>query len=328
MMKSMRVGNTVICVIRSKMFQKTFETDGELLDLYEKALNTDETNDEEVISLMKEFEPKLTYEEKQQRDQYEKDVADAEKSKDLIAWMEDIKNLGDEHFRVEGLKLYMKGIDITVPEFLAREFASRRDNEEDLRSLQNFWRLCALNPDPRCREDLYKFLMNNNMVVTPSGYFLAYRNADVKEQGNQELNEFVGLQYTKIKNRKKSPKNNYIVEIFDGDSTEYKCVSNDKLQRLQEDDSLEVEYIGNLQDLYEELDTDIDATVYTDNWSGTTTIKIGSPVNIPRSECDSNPDRTCSKGLHLGNVGFMSKGSFGQVGLVCLCNPMNVVAVP
>jgi hypothetical protein len=49
----------------------------------------------------------------------------------LIEWMENIKNLGDEHFEVDGFKLYMKGINITVPEFLAKEFAVRREDEEE-----------------------------------------------------------------------------------------------------------------------------------------------------------------------------------------------------
>jgi hypothetical protein len=60
--------------------------------------------------------------------------------------------------------------------------------------MMNFWRLCALNPDPRCREDLYKFLINNDLTLTPSGYFVAYRNVNVKNEGLRERNEFVAEQ--------------------------------------------------------------------------------------------------------------------------------------
>lgn len=328
MIKSTRINNTVICVIEGKMFQKTFETDEEIMSVYEKALNTDEENISEVMDLKTEFETELTGTEIQRKEECKLEIENAEKSKDLISWMESIKSLGDEHFRVDNLKLYMKGIDITIPEFLAREFAKRRESDEDLKSLQNFWRFCALIPDPRCREDLYKFLINNDMVVTPSGYFLAYRNANIKQEGNRELNEFICLKYTKIKNWKKSIKS-YVIYINTRDE-ELACVSIDKYDKIIND----VDYCGNLEnlgtvhELYEKLSDEGTETVYTDNWTGTTTIKIGSPVSIPRKDCDGDPDRPCSNGLHLGSTEFMRRNYFGEVGLVCLCNPMHVVAVP
>jgi len=327
MIKATRINNTIVCVIEGKMFQKSFETDKEIMSIYEKALNTDETNQLEVIDLKEKFATELTHEEKERKNAQKAELEEVEKSKDLLEWMNEIKDLGDTHFRVEGLKLYMKGIDITIPEFLAREFAERRANDEDLSSLQNFWRLCALNPDPRCREDLYKFLINNNMVVTPSGYFLAYRNADIKQEGNRELNEFVGLHYTKIKNWKKNVKN-YIV--YKDGSEEYCCATSDKFDRVKrtEGEFIDFEYIGILSDLYNEISNEGTGTVYTDERTGETIIKLGSPVSIDRKDCDANPDQTCSRGLHLGSTDFMSQGNFGQVGLVCLCNPMNVVAVP
>lgn len=326
MIKATRINNTVVCVIEGKLFQKSFETQEEIMAVYEQALNTDENNEMEIVSLKENFEAQLTSEERKRKEEQKAAIEDAEKSKELFEWMEDIKNLGDEHFRVEGLKLYMKGIDITIPEFLAREFAERRANDEDLKSLQNFWRLCALNPDPRCREDLYKFLINNNMVVTPSGYFLAYRNADVKQTGNQELNEFVGKMYAKIKNWKKAPKNYDVYEDQYEDYHNVKTENYDSFEMKNED--LHLTLVGNLQELYDKIADGKEGTVYTDNWTGTTEIKIGTPVQQDRKECDANPDQTCSRGLHLGNVNFMSRGSFGQVGLICLCNPMNVVAVP
>lgn len=326
MIKATRINNTVVCVIEGKLFQKSFETQEEIMAVYEQALNTDENNEMEIISLKENFEVRLTPEERKRKEEQEFELEEAKKSKELFEWIEDIKNLGDEHFRVEGLKLYMKGIDITIPEFLAREFAERRANDEDLKSLQNFWRLCALNPDPRCREDLYKFLINNNMVVTPSGYFLAYRNANVKQTGNQELNEFVGKMYTKTKSWKKGPKN---YDIYKDQHEEYHNVRIENFNNFElKYEDLHLTKIGNLQDLYDKISENEEGTIYTDAHSGQTVIKIGSPVSIPRSECDANPDQTCSKGLHLGSTNFMSKGYFGQVGLICLCNPMNVVAVP
>jgi hypothetical protein len=248
--------------------------------------------------------------------------------------MEDIKENGDEHFEVQGIKLYMKGINITVPEFLAKEFCYRRDNQEDLTSLINFWKLCALNKDPRCREDLYKFLMNHDMVVTPSGYFLAYRNVAFKtghhNNNVKELNDFISLQWTKTKEQKKSPKNYEILKLNRDDleagslKPHYVRKSTGFWSNLV--GYKDYELVGNLDDLYQKLsDNEI---VYTDNHTRTMDIVIGKPVSIERSDCDANPDRTCSNGLHLGSPSFVTQGSFGQEGLICLCNPMNVVAVP
>jgi hypothetical protein len=214
----------------------------------------------------------------------------------------------------------MKGIKITVPEFLAREFAARRENEEDLSSLMNFWRLCALNPDPRCREDLYGFLMKNDISITPSGYFVTYRNVMVKQEGNKALHDFVVQKWLQVKKWKKAPSNYLVYENEDGI---YSCYPSTKTPENSEDS------IGTLEELYNSVTSGgDDSVIYTDAHTRTFTIKIGEVVTIPRNECDANPDRTCSSGLHLGNLNFMSRGYFGSEGLVCLCNPKDVVAVP
>jgi hypothetical protein len=58
-------------------------------------------------------------------------------------------------------------------------------------------------------------------------------------------------------------------------------------------------------------------------------IKVGTPVTMPREECDSNPRNTCSRGLHVGSMAYV--GDFGhsdRIILECLINPRNVVSVP
>ena len=57
-------------------------------------------------------------------------------------------------------------------------------------------------------------------------------------------------------------------------------------------------------------------------------IIIGQPVKIDRKQCDANPDRTCSTGLHAANSSWLTSGYFGSVGLAVLINPMHVIAVP
>lgn len=334
--KAMMVGNTLICYIKGKMYQKVVEFDEEKLAIYEQALNIDESNADEVQVLIDVFEREKSSEEIHEKEKVDRELKKIEASESLLSWMEDIKDNGDKYFEVQGIKLYMKGINITVPEFLALEFCERRNNKEDLTSLMNFWKLCALNKDPRCREDLYKFLMNHNMVVTPSGMFMAYRNVAIKSgrsvrDEHKELNDFIAEQYIKTKKQKKAPKNFEILklskEVYSWDKPFIRKGTGFFSRLITSSD---YELVGNLDELYHKLsDKEEESTVvYTDNYTETMEIVIGKPVSIPRDQCDANPDKTCSKGLHLGSPSFVTKGSFGQEGLICLCNPMNVVAVP
>jgi hypothetical protein len=347
MIKAMRVDKTVICFINGKMYRKECASDEELLSVFETVSNTDETNNDEIQDLLALMADKAVLQKEKEAEekikQAEEEIAE---QKSLLDWMEDIKQLGDEHFEVVGIRLYMKGINITIPEFLAKEFAIRRNNKEDLSAMINFWKLCALNSDPRCREDLYKFLINNKLSLTPSGYFVAYRNVNVKNEGNKEQNEFVSTQWSKVKAQKKSPKNYVVAKDLENDCLI--CVHIDKYESIcedvyeveeegeyEEDEPYTEEYskysfVGNLKDLYEEsLKADEETqTVYTDGYTGKMRIVIGEPVSIPRSACNSNPDETCSRGLHAANSSWLTRNYFGSVGLAVLVNPMNVVAVP
>lgn len=79
---------------------------------------------------------------------------------------------------------------------------------------------------------------------------------------------------------------------------------------------------------YRNVDTTKEKGVYTDHHSHSTRIKIGEMVTISREECDCNSNNECSKGLHCASVKWLKKNYFGDVGLACLVNPADVVAVP
>ena len=58
-------------------------------------------------------------------------------------------------------------------------------------------------------------------------------------------------------------------------------------------------------------------------------IKVGQPITMPRDECDSNPERTCSDGLHVGSMEYVHDFGYEDgVILEVLVSPRNVVAVP
>ena len=58
-------------------------------------------------------------------------------------------------------------------------------------------------------------------------------------------------------------------------------------------------------------------------------IKCGTPITMPREDCDSDPERTCSRGLHVGSMEYVHDFGYGDgVILEVLVSPRNVVAVP
>ena len=317
MIKTTRVGNTVVCFLENKMYQRNFDTDEELISVYETIMNTNEYEPEEIKTLIELLTPPKTEGEIKLEEEFEEKKEAAEANEVLINFMERLEafEFPDASYEVKEQQLFMKGINAPIPEFLGRKIAQLHTYttiteaaEDERTALKNFWRLCALNPSTRCREDLYGFLSKNKMTITPSGCFIAYRNVNIKKEGNKKLTEFISKQWAQVKKWKKSY---------------------GQLDNTQDPHFGEV-FIGNLADLYSNLSNqdNEDTTIYTDGWSGKMAITIGEPVNIPRSQCDSNPDATCSRGLHAANSQWLDGGYFGSTGLAILINPMNVVSCP
>lgn len=311
-MKIARVGMTLVAYINGKMYQKAYDSLDEVLEAYEKLINAE--SEKEVQSLIItpksqieiEFEKKI--EEKNKALQLNKDMVDSVLSK---------KYKGSLLFEKKDQSIYMTGINISIPKFLAEKIAQSSDKE--LQGLINFWKLCALNPDPRARQDLFGFLKGGNFTITPSGYFIAYRNVNLKkDSSNSRLTSFVNSTWLKVKGWKKSPKNYGVGKKADGS---YVFMKKGKKQLRGT-----YEYVGNLDELYN--NPTVQNKVYTDQRTGTFTIEIGKLVQMDRKKCDSDPYQSCSYGLHVGNKSFLYRGSFGNYGIAVLVNPSKVVAVP
>lgn len=95
-----------------------------------------------------------------------------------------------------------------------------------------------------------------------------------------------------------------------------------------------------------------DKNVFTDAHTGKFRIKIGEVVSIPRSECDEDGSRDCSKGLHVGSPSFIgvakgegydkqqghigtgyvsdrsSNTGLGDQAIIAFVNPAHVVSIP
>lgn len=220
---------------------------------------------------------------------------------------------------------YLKGFRLPMPAILVESLLNAKYNPNSpftVDSLMNFWRWCLLNPNPEARTDLFKWFSTGKFSITSLGMIIAYRYVDIKHEGtNPELIDFVTTNFLKLKRQKKGP-GNYVVVLDSGTSED------DGTYKLcKEGTTGHWETVGNLVDLYNSITstTNGQTTIFTDHHTRTMEIVIGKPVSIPRSECDENRNARCSSGLH-----FMSRnyGKYGEVPMLILINPMNVVAFP
>ena len=284
MIKSQTIDKTIVAVIGTKMFQKTFPSSEEREKVYQILLNTDESDPVELDKVKAIFAPELSAAEKQMKIEFEAKKEESKKMLDILDFMKEVKEKGHSIFEVVENTIRVKGINISMPELLVRELMEA--SEERTQALLNFWKLCALNPDPRARFDLFKFLKNHKLTITPSGHFVAYRTVNVKEEGDSELERFVTQEWLKVKRWKKSPK---AYQVYKSDQGYISKCNGYK-------DNLVVDYVGNLAEMYENIGT-LSGNVYTDAHTNSMTIKMGEPVSMPREKVDPDNNNSCSYGL-------------------------------
>lgn len=230
-------------------------------------------------------------------------------------------------FDVDNGVVKLKGVNRSLPVLLVNKFVEIVDNHtnEELKTLdefialKNFWYWLCLNPFPEVVDNLYDFLHKGDFKITRDGMFLGYRRV-CKVAENTDLVDFISNSYVKIKGWKKSPKNYsvYSSDDFEGGS----LIENSKIP-TEEFQSRNHRVVGNLADLYQNLDT-MEENRYTDNHTRSFDIRIGKVVSIPRSECTHSNMDCGTGGLHFANKGF-NYYSFGDTGILMLINPMNVV---
>lgn len=249
-------------------------------------------------------------------------------------------------------RLYLKGTDVPMPEELEDVLTLYVEKELPFDSLLNFWRWCLQNPSQTAREGFYRYVKDYGIVITQAGYVILYKAMDVSRhpeedrysKTDQKLSAFVSDQYLKIKGMKKSPKNYKVFEIEGFDENNQPMQRYDISKHNGEEpnvgeDEMIIDELGVLQDLYAEVteegkdleESTMDINVYKPSHSGTHGMKaaLGSPVDMPREQCDPDITIDCSYGLHVGSHKYVS--SFGRgmdAILAVLVNPRDVVALP
>ena len=75
---------------------------------------------------------------------------------------------------------------LSVPEELVKAIikAEEEHNELKISTYRNFWTLMSLNPDERCRKNLFWFLQKYGMTISRCGFLVGYRNVDKTEEEN------------------------------------------------------------------------------------------------------------------------------------------------
>lgn len=299
---------TIIIIMGGNVFKRKFPLAHEGSDLHFNTVPEDEVLADEVILIIKEYNSQVN------------DPSDATEK-----LLEQIKSYFDKNsrrafsgeFEINGRgEVFLAGTAIPLPNALVERIKDYKDMDLPVESLENFWRLCLLNPDERARQDLFKFTEEHELPITDNGYFIAYKSVIPKED-NEQLKAFVEQE----------------LEFADGIADRMYVYKKDRalaittnLNALDEG----VEVVGKLSELSEILQQE-DKVVYTDIHSRTMTIEVGKVVEMERKDCDSNPHQDCSYGLHVGAVEYVNsfgRGYDGRAVLLCLVSPANVVAVP
>jgi hypothetical protein len=230
---------------------------------------------------------------------------------------------------------YMEGFNTPVPELLVDTIEDYLENGYPVESITNFWKLLMANPDKRVREDLFKFIATHDFSLTEKGYMVVYKTVDYMNMVTQDVASFVSNAYLKVRKDWGTSAGKYVVyKDFDGDfADDFELKLTKKVTFAKWDvDEKAVELVGNLDDLQKNLDTLINdgaSSVFTDLHTHKMEIKLGEPVKFNREECDADPKVSCSYGLHVGATSYVqSFANSNSVVLVCLVNPMNVMAVP
>ena len=279
-MKVLRVNQSLTVVLSDGTILEKNPCNDELYQEVENAFLED--NEEKIIELLS---PKI------------KEIK--EEIKEAEALIERIKK--SSILSLNGDSVYIKSIsELSVPPMLIKAIlgAEEEENEDLLQSYLNFWTLCSLNPDSRARENLFWFLQKYEFQITRSGLFVSYRNVvpvgtkGVETSVSNEYIKYVTECYLKVKQKlKKNPSN---FGIYKDDESNYFMFPIDS--KKAEDYYL----VGTVKDLYNNLgDTEkVSEPYFTDAHSKTFDIRIGKIVSMPREECDSVQENTCSRGLN------------------------------
>jgi len=238
--------------------------------------------------------------------------------KDLYKIANKLNDIFPDSYFVRDNNIYYKDIKVALPRILLYNIQNSY-SDKYTKSLHLFWLNCLRKENYSNIEDLFEFIYDNGLTITPNGYLFTFRRI-VTKNSPKDKRLFIFVLQTWLDNIKESISNHETYIGYDSVLDEYFYIRNDV------DLPEELEILGTVYDLYQQL-KDSDFTIeYTDNHTKTFNYKVGHTYIV--NNVDSNPHNTCSYGLHLGSKHYVKNNSWlGDTIVGCLVNPSDIIAV-
>ena len=214
--------------------------------------------------------------------------------------------------------------DVKLPKSLAETIVERENQGESVESLVNFWLRTLLNPNPDARKGIWDYVNNYGVLVTQEGLMMMYKSVEEQTQAS-EFDLAVGKKFFELKSQGKNPAEYYMKAV--GTEDEWACRKISSLDLTPNDVLAPASVLDHYKNISQEVVSK--SSAYTDWYSGTFDIDLGVLQEMDREEVDSDPDRECSRGLHLGSWSYVENfaGRDSHI-LVCVASPTDVVAIP
>jgi hypothetical protein len=296
--QTIKVGKTLNISIDGKLYKKSCASDAEADELFRLVLSAKENPTDEIYEKIRVY------------------INDKARIAMFCGLTAD-PDTGD---------VFLGGFHTPVPATLVEVVKEYHDNSYPVDAIINFWTLLMANPDVCVRTSAFDFIKTHDFVLTDKGYMVVYKAVAYKNHADNDLREFVSNQYLHIKKDWGCSPNKYVVlQDVDG---QY-CISKKVTVESWNLEEKGLRLVGGVSELNAKLDQLESQTSYTDKHTGKMHIELGTPVKMDRKNCNSDPAIDCSYGLHVGATKYVENfADDGDAVLVCLVNPMHIVAVP
>lgn len=279
--------------------------------LFQQVKNS--TTEAEILSLLTEIAPTKAHE----RDRVE--------TQEQITIVRDNLHVLRNHpdFHVDGNRAILKGVSLQLPPAVAATFIEILEKkaagwtiDEQYQALKMFWIKLALNGLEQSRNDLLRFVRENDVRITSNGNLVLYRRIVSLGNKNKKLIEFISQEYYRVKKKKKDDLSKYSIFIEEDGS-----YSSGVFMTIGQ------KFVGNLKEMYLELPEMLDNNYTSAHNRGQLQIKIGGIYKIPEEAINLDNGNCAAGGLHAASVDYNYNG-FGDTPVVVLVSPSKAITVP
>ena len=215
-------------------------------------------------------------------------------------------------------RIILNNTDVYLPIILCKTINNNSDMEY-IKALHLFWLNCLNKDNTSNIEDLFDFIFQNGLTITPNGYLFTFRRI-VTKHSSENVALFKFILQTWINNIQQSVPNDDRYIGYDFVTNEYFSTTNPNVS------STSINILGTVSELYDQL-KDSDYTIkYTDNHTRTFNYKINHTYIV--NDVDNNINNYCSYGLHLGSRKYVKENAWlGDTIVGCIVNPRDIIAV-